>query len=44
MKCCKVIGVANRLGDIIVIKLDDFYEGVGPMDQMLAIEFGYVDE
>lgn len=44
MKCIKIIGVTNRYSEPIVIALKDFYDGVGPMDQLLAIEFGYVDE
>lgn len=45
LRNCKVIGVANGAGDIIVVPLTVFYgmEFEGIENQLSAIEFGYVD-
>ena len=40
----RVVGVRNRLGEIIFIDLPSYYVTAGIEEQLVAIEWGYVDE
>lgn len=40
----KVVGVISGSGEDFLLYLPDFFESVGPMDALYAIELGYVDE
>lgn len=44
MKPGRVLGVISKSGEDFLLYLDDFYESIGPSDQLVAIEWGYVDD